>query len=123
MKSTYTCSCCNQQFGNKKEHASHEKKCMRMDVDIDVHVQTKKRPLPKAIRYALWNSTFGERTGSGPCACCGREISQQSFEAGHVIASSRGGSDGLSNLRPICVPCNRSMGNRNMDEFIAEYKN
>ena len=120
---SYTCSCCNTEFTNKKQCESHEKKCTRMEgIEGSKGIKKISKPLPKAIRYALWNSVFGERVGSGPCSCCEREITQQTFEAGHVVAQSRGGSDSISNLRPICGPCNRSMGSTNMDEYIGRFK-
>lgn len=74
--------------------------------------------IPKTVRVTLWNRTFGERNGVGHCHCCMREITQQNFECGHVIAVANGGSDTLDNLRPLCVMCNRSMGTENMDSFI-----
>ena len=89
-----------------------------MDVDT---CKSKNKSLPKAVRLALWNNTFGERQGVGTCCCCGRELTQQSFEAGHVQAASQGGSDTLDNLRPICGPCNRSMGNMNMNAYMTKY--
>ena len=78
-----------------------------------------KKKIPKATRMALWNRTFGERRGVGKCHCCGREVTQQAFECGHVVASSHGGSDALDNLRPLCAVCNRSMGAEDMTAFMA----
>ena len=74
-------------------------------------------PIPKATRTAVWNRFFGVRTGVGTCQCCRREITQQDFECGHVIAASNGGAAVLGNLRPVCRTCNRSMGATNMDDF------
>ncbi|PNH01591.1 hypothetical protein TSOC_012513 [Tetrabaena socialis] len=76
-----------------------------------------KRKLNKATRCAVWNRHFGERAGTGSCYCCRHEITQQTYECGHILAACNGGSDELSNLRPICAPCNRSMGKAHMDEF------
>jgi 5-methylcytosine-specific restriction endonuclease McrA len=92
-----------------------------MDIDEDIKKTKRTRQLPKSVRLALWNNTFGECQGAGTCCCCGRIITQQTFEAGHVHAQSLGGSDTIDNLRPICGPCNRSMGNTCMDEFISKY--
>lgn len=72
---------------------------------------------PKARREAVWNRYFGERVGVGHCQCCRREITQQSFECGHVVAVAAGGSGGLENLRPVCRACNRSMGTLDMETF------
>lgn len=74
--------------------------------------------IPKATRVALWNNTFGERRGVGACFCCKQEVTQQSFECGHVLAVARGGTDAIDNLRPLCKTCNRSMGTEDMPAFM-----
>ena len=84
---------------------------------MPMQMQRRRGPLPAALRVAAWNAAFGERAGEGRCACCGRAITQQGFECGHVISRHSGGLDTLDNLRPLCTTCNRSMGARNMDEF------
>ena len=40
------------------------------------------------------------------------------FEAGHIIAERCGGPTNIENLRPICSLCNRSMGLKNMIDFM-----
>lgn len=82
----------------------------------------RRRPLSHAARMAVWNrwTEGGMYAGSGPCHACGRLISQQEFECGHVVAVAHGGSDGLDNLRPLCRACNRSMGTKTLDEFKDE---
>lgn len=77
--------------------------------------------IPQAVRFALWNSHFGEHEGVGRCYCCKNVISQQNFEAGHVKAVANNGSNDITNLRPICSVCNKSMGTQDMYEFIREY--
>lgn len=78
-----------------------------------------RRSLSKAVRNAVWNEWIGLEKGVGPCHCCGRQISQQDYECGHVVAASRGGSDFPDNLRPLCRACNRSMRDEHMYEFQA----
>jgi HNH endonuclease len=80
-------------------------------------VLSRRKSLPKATRLAVWNRFFGERVGVGTCQCCKREVTQQSFECGHVVAACNGGSDEVVNLRPLCRTCNRSMGASHMDDF------
>lgn len=77
--------------------------------------------VPSALRFAVWNRDFGMREAVGACWCCGREITVQAFEAGHIVAAARGGLATLDNLRCVCATCNRSMGARNMDEFRAAH--
>lgn len=40
------------------------------------------------------------------------------FEVGHNVPESKGGSSDLDNLKPLCPSCNKSMGNTyTIDEF------
>ena len=48
-------------------------------------------------------------------------IESRNFEAGHVIPWSKGGPTQIYNLRCICVGCNRSMGNKNLNDFKHAY--
>jgi 5-methylcytosine-specific restriction endonuclease McrA len=54
---------------------------------------------------------------------CPVRITPFSFEAGHNVPYSRGGMTTLENLRPICMLCNRSMGNKyTIDEFSKQFE-
>jgi len=117
----HECPCCSVFFATKRLFNTHVKKCTQMD--IEVQQKKKLKQIPSAVRFNLWNTTFGERCAFGPCHCCRREVTLQNFEAGHVVAKSQGGSDQISNLRVICRPCNRSMGSMNMDAYIEAYHN
>lgn len=80
-----------------------------------------RRPIPAAVKNAVWDRWNG-RLGFAPCFCCRRqEIRMSSFHCGHVVARSRGGSDSVENLRPICQACNSSMGSCNMAVFIERF--
>jgi len=90
---------------------------------IDVKSDEKKKPkgrkkIPSALRFAVWNE-FAK--GNEICFCCKREsITVANFECGHIVAVKNGGEDKIQNLRPICSQCNRSMGTKNMNDFIAQ---
>lgn len=77
--------------------------------------------LPLAVRRAVWNQACGEDAGKGACFCCSGQVTQHTFECGHVQPRSKGGSDMLDNLRVLCRACNRSMGSRDLLEFKAKY--
>lgn len=81
----------------------------------------RRRPVPSAVRIALWNAWHGSDSGTGSCFCCGSKVTQQDFEAGHVVAASKGGKNRIDNLRVLCRACNRSMGSRNLLEFVDEH--
>ena len=81
----------------------------------------KKKNIPKKLKMEIWDKYIGKEKGIGECHVCKTEIDSKHFEAGHVEAESTGGETNISNLRPICGPCNKSMGNMNMDEYKLKY--
>jgi len=48
-------------------------------------------------------------------------IQLREFHVGHIISDKDGGVPEITNLRPICAPCNLSMGSRNMLEYITNH--
>ena len=92
------------------------KHCINGDIPVEIPNSNF-----KAIRAKVWYKYMGN-VAKGKCYCCKfNEITTFNFEAGHVTSAADGGSDELSNLRPICQPCNRSMGKMNMDDYIEKY--
>ena len=82
----------------------------------------KKVTIPKAIKQLVWNTYIGEQNGAGKCQCCQRtNITQMSFQCGHIISEFNGGKVTIDNLKPICPLCNSSMGTKNMNDFITEH--
>jgi hypothetical protein len=81
-----------------------------------------KQSIPKKIKQLVWNKYIGEKNGIGKCLCCQiTEISQMSFQCGHIISEKNGGDIKISNLVPICPLCNTSMGSTNMREWIVNH--
>jgi hypothetical protein len=84
---------------------------------------TRKAAIPASLRISVWNSNVGSDVMIAKCYVgCGCAISFQNFECGHIKASASGGSDDLENLKPICSTCNKSMGTKNMLDFIKANK-
>ena len=82
----------------------------------------KKKTIPKALKASVWITYIGKDIGSTKCPCCNtHEITQLSFDCGHVIAEALGGKTTLENLRPICSKCNKSMRTTHMDEFKKQF--
>jgi len=61
-------------------------------------------------------------SGRGNCACCGKQLafsnygrfgSRGAWEVDHRVPLSKGGSENLRNLQPMCIPCNRAKVDRN----------
>lgn len=77
-----------------------------------------KRSIPKALKKKLWAEYVGDRAKT-TCFCCRMNtIEQIEYDAGHVIAESKGGQTTVANLRPICSSCNTDMGSTTMTTFM-----
>lgn len=83
----------------------------------------KKKSIPKIIKDGCWNKHIGKEIGEVFCLVCDDEkISQNNFEAGHIISENNGGEIHEENLIPICSRCNKSIGKKNMEDWIGEFK-
>jgi len=83
------------------------------------HAATRrKKTISKVLRGQCWEKRNG-RSKDGACYCCGKPITDDEFECGHVTAEADGGETAIGNLEPICRTCNRSMGTQDMHEFMA----
>lgn len=81
-----------------------------------------RQKMPATLRNSVWNYYIGSEKKTGKCYCCKTEtISTANFECGHIIAKKNGGELTLSNLRPICSLCNKSMGTQNMETFMEKH--
>lgn len=82
----------------------------------------KKVKIPSKVRMDVWATYIGEDMAKHKCICCKRvTIKQTDFEVGHVLSEAHGGTLEINNLRPICSVCNKSMGSRNMLDFVKQY--
>jgi hypothetical protein len=85
-------------------------------------VRKKKKPIPKHVKTIVWDTYIGADKAIAACCCClTTEISIRNFHCGHVVSEANGGDQTIQNLRPICAPCNLSMGRRSMNEFTMEW--
>lgn len=81
-----------------------------------------KEKIPQAVRVAVWNKYIGRDRYSNECYIgCGNLIQQNNFECGYIISEKKGGKITMQNLRPICNICNKSIGTKNMMDFIEKY--
>lgn len=81
----------------------------------------KRQRIPQRVRIAVWNVAFTQSVRIGECWCCSDPIPIESFDAGHIQAQGLGGSDDVSNMRPVCRGCNSSMQQTNMRDFALRY--
>ena len=92
-------------------------------VEVSEAKKKKKKAIPATIKRLVWNTNIGEMIGKSKCLCCkSTDITQMSFNCGHIVAEANGGDTIVSNLRPICQNCNSSMGTKNMDDFMKSLK-
>lgn len=95
------------------------KKGKKAQASITEPVKKKKKSISATIKKLVWNVNIGEEIGKTKCLCCkSTDITQMSFNCGHIIAEANGGETIVSNLKPICQNCNSSMGTKNMNEFM-----
>lgn len=84
--------------------------------------ELKRKSVDKNIRKTIWNAYIGSDIIKHKCLCCKlAHITNTEFEVGHIQAFANGGTDEITNLRPICSACNKSMGTKNMREYVIEY--
>jgi 5-methylcytosine-specific restriction endonuclease McrA len=82
----------------------------------------RRKPLPKEVRDQVWDRYIGATKTVGKCYCCRwRPITYRDYEVGHNRAVAKGGRDHISNLRPICKQCNRSMGTMSIERYREKY--
>jgi len=96
---------------------------LKNEKDINKINTKKKKQISATIKRLVWYSNIGEEVGKAKCLCCKvTDITQMSFNCGHIIAEANGGQTIVSNLKPICQNCNSSMGTKNMEEFMKRLK-
>jgi 5-methylcytosine-specific restriction endonuclease McrA len=82
----------------------------------------KRTTIPKAIREQVWEKYIGRTKRVGKCYCCKwRPITESDFEIGHNKSVAKGGKNNIGNLRPICKPCNRSMGTMTIEAYKKKW--
>lgn len=80
-----------------------------------------RKPIGKPLRDQVWLKYMGNKA-QGKCYCCKiRMIHITDFHVGHNKAVAKGGKNNISNLRPICGPCNRGMGTKSIEWYRKKY--
>lgn len=79
-----------------------------------------KKKIPASLRQNVW-ILYNGRKFDAKCSVtwCNTMVDVFDFECGHNIAEANQGVTDISNLRPICAKCNKSMGTMSIDEFNA----
>jgi len=84
-----------------------------------------KKKIPKKVKEEVWISNFGKiYTSKCYIIWCSNNINVFNFHVGHDIPESKGGTDDIMNLKPICDRCNLSMGsNHTIKEWNVKFVN
>lgn len=79
---------------------------------------SKKTKIPAWMKKALWRKYYPNKLEI-TCACCKTSIiSADDYEAGHIMAESKGGDTKIDNLFPMCGKCNKSLGSKNLTDVF-----
>jgi 5-methylcytosine-specific restriction endonuclease McrA len=109
------------QNTNAKPKRSPAFKMPSLFQDQNTDAKPKRSPCPQAVKEAVWKKYFGSIM-VGKCYVCNSEITFTNFELGHNKPHSKGGEWVVSNLRPLCRTCNRSMGDKmTVEAFKKKY--
>jgi hypothetical protein len=81
-----------------------------------------KKKIPSNVREIVWKNYLSDTGQTSneikcPVSICNKIIDGFNFECGHIMSEKNNGKIALTNLRPICSSCNKSMGSRNWDDF------
>lgn len=83
-----------------------------------------KTKIPIGNKKLCWQKEFKDnKQGICPISFCNNNINNvtnNGFQAGHIISEYNKGSVCASNLRPICKKCNLSMGSKNWIDYDPE---
>jgi 5-methylcytosine-specific restriction endonuclease McrA len=53
------------------------------------------------------------------CQICGKELTKDTVTIDHIVPISKGGTNAIENLQPLCERCNSKKGNRSMSAVVG----
>lgn len=116
-KSGVSCVGCRKAFTERtlKKYGGRCKRCSTGTRSATLPAQTNTR----SHRQIIWRRAFGT-AGIAMCPLCNLNVIDPfTFEQGHDIAGSRGGTRNPENMLPVCRTCNSSQGTQRFAEFKA----
>lgn len=78
-------------------------------------VKAMRRGVPGMHTLAEWRALKARYDHR--CLCCGKSEPEIVLTEDHVIPVSKGGSNDISNIQPLCLACNCSKGNRHVTDY------
>lgn len=73
----------------------------------------KRETIPQGVRFDVF------RRDNFTCVYCGRSSPEVTLHCDHVVAHSKGGSDGMTNLVTSCQDCNYGKGAKSLRKKIS----
>ena len=120
------CKTCGEEFKSVKSCVEHQNigQCQKEHKPVN-NISKTSRYVPKHLRREVWLKYNG-KTWESKCTVkwCTNvyDFSSSTWHIGHNIPASKGGSNTIENLRPICSDCNLGMGNAfTIDEWDKRY--
>lgn len=86
---------------------------------IEVNKVAKRKTIPKAVREKVWRRHSNRFDGT--CWVCGDIIKYELWHCAHIKPDSDGGLPSEDNLVPACSPCNSSMHDMHMYDYMSLY--
>ena len=90
------------------------------------HKYETRTAIPPRMRCNVWLKYNGNIIINGKCFCCKSPLDYIAMEMGHVNSfATNGNVKSEDDYRPLCGPCNKSMGKTNLFEYMKQngYKN
>jgi len=103
----------------EEQEIKPKKRGPKAETDSEKEPKPKKK-ISQLMKRRVWAKHIGEEIGKHKCLCCNMtDITQLTFNCGHIVAEAKGGELTIENLIPICQSCNSSMGTHNLNEYKA----
>jgi hypothetical protein len=109
-------------YYNELQKPAIEEPILEQNKKSKKEIKPKKKNITQLMKRRVWAKHIGEEIGKFKCLCCNMsDITQLTFNCGHIIAEANGGETIVENLLPICQSCNSSMGKRNLFDYKKEH--
>ena len=78
-----------------------------------VYYRARKRAAGEKFTHAEWQALCALYDYT--CLCCGKQEPDITLTTDHVVPVSKGGSNAIENIQPLCTDCNNHKGTKIID--------